>query len=320
MTASRRAASILTAAVYAILAALPHPEGYQPAPPRFEFTEVHMGLPVRIVLHAGGEEEARRAARAAFARIRALDGVMSDYRPDSEVRRLEATAGVFAPASDDLFRVLELAIAIAERTGGAFDPTVGPLAVLWRDARRSARLPDPAALASARARTGWRLLELDRARRHVRLRQPGMRLDLGGIAKGYILQAARDTMRSHGAGAVLLESGGDIVAGEAPPGSPGWRVETPGADEAFSRRAAALSNAALATSGPTAQFVEIEGRRYSHVIDPRTGMALTTAASARVIAPDAALADALATALTVDPSARRRLQTIYPEAVLTVGK
>jgi thiamine biosynthesis lipoprotein len=268
-------------------------------PARWEFTEVHMGLPVRIVLYAGGEPHARSAAGAAFARIAALDRLLSDYRPDSELNLVNDRAGDWAPVTSELLVVLDKARTLAEATGGAFDPTIGPLVELWRQARREGRLPDASALEAARARVGWAHLRLDRARRAARLDRAGMRLDLGGLAKGFILDEARATLRAAGVTRVLLEAGGDIVVGEAPPGERGWRVDVPGTDAGFASRAAVLANAALSTSGPTAQFVEIEGVRYSHVVDPRTGAGLTRDAVTHVIASDGATADALATAIGV---------------------
>ncbi len=268
---------------------------------------MHMGMPVRIVVYAQ-REDADRGARAAFATIAALEDIMSDYRPASEVRRLGARAGRWTGVSDPLFAVLARARAIAETTEGAFDPTVGPLVALWREARRTRYLPTPARLDAARQRVGWRLIELDSARQRIRLARAGMRLDLGGIAKGFILQAALGTLRSRGLSRAMLEAGGDIVVGDAPPNRDGWRIDVPDADTALARRAAALVNAAIATSGAASQFVEIAGVRYSHVVDPRTGVGLTNRTSATVIAPDGATADALATALTVlGPSHRTAL-------------
>jgi thiamine biosynthesis lipoprotein len=266
---------------------------------RVELAEVHMGVRVRLVVHAASEAAARDAAAAAFARIRALDAVMSDYRPDSEVNRLSATSGAWVPVSDELFAVLALGRDIAEASDGAFDPTVGPLVTLWREARDAGRLPDPARVAEARARTGWAKLELDASRRAIRLASPGMRLDLGGIAKGFILDAAREALAARGVTRALLEAGGDIVAGRPPPGLPGWRIDVGRAEGELARRAAALTDAALATSGASAQFVEIDGVRYSHVIDPRTGLGLTHDRLVHVVAPDGATADALATAAGV---------------------
>lgn len=270
-----------------------------PAQVRHEFTEVRMGVPVRMVVHAASDSGARTAARSAYARMAELEDVMSDYRPASEVRQLEHRAGAWTAVSAELFAVLARAVEIARASDGAFDPTVGPLVALWREARHSGALPAPAALDSARARTGWALLELDPTRQAVRLARPGMRLDLGGIAKGYILQEALGTLRAHGVASALVEAGGDVVVGDAPPGRAGWRVEVAGADTALRRVAGALVNGAIATSGPTEQFVEIGGVRYSHVVDPRTGIGLTARTLTTVIAGDGATADALATALGV---------------------
>ena len=290
--------------------------GPRPLPSgHWEFTQIHMGVPVRIVLYAGNRAAAESAASAAFARIAHLDRMMSDYRPDSELRQLERRAGEPVPVSRELLEVLAHACEIARATGGAFDPTVAPLVALWRQARTTRRLPDRAAIEQARASVGWHRLQIDARNSSIRL-PAGMRLDLGGIAKGYILQEALITMRGVDVTSALVESGGDIVVGEAPPQRRGWHVATPGADVEFARRASALTNAALATSGPTAQFVEIDGVRYSHVVDPRTGMALTGDAVARVIAPDGATADALATALTVlsregAPAVRARFPRVF---------
>jgi FAD:protein FMN transferase len=281
----------------------PQDAGVRSAPPLpREFTQIHMGLAVRIRLYSPTEAGAGSAAAAAFARVAELDRMMSDYRPDSELRRLGEAS---TPVSPDLFAVLARAVEMAEATDGAFDPTVGPLVALWREARHTRLMPDRSARTAALGQVGWRHIKLDPARRTVRLARPGMRLDLGGIAKGYILQQALAAMAPHGVTRALLEAGGDIVVGDAPPGRDGWRIDVEGADPRFVARAAALTNAALATSGPAAQSVEIAGVRYSHVIDPRTGIGLTRSVTAHVIADDAATADALATALTVADPGRR---------------
>jgi FAD:protein FMN transferase len=291
----------------------PVPEAVSQVP--HEFAQVHMGLPVRIRLYSSSEEAAGTAAAAAFARIAALDQMMSDYRPDSELRRL---GSAWSPVSRELFAVLERAIEIADATGGAYDPTVGPLVALWRDARHSHRLPDASAIDTAKTLVGWRLVQLDAARPAVRLAREGVRLDLGGIAKGYIIQQALQAMIPFGVTRALVEAGGDIVVGDAPPGRDGWRIDVTGSDAEFVARATRLTNAALATSGPTAQFVEIDGVRYSHVVDPRTGLGLTNQVTARVIAANGATADALATALTVAPHTLLRIRRQFPDAAVSL--
>jgi thiamine biosynthesis lipoprotein len=277
-------------------------------------------MEVRIRLFAASAPAAETAGTAAFARIAALDRMMSDYRPDSELRRLQGKGRAWTPVSPELFAVLQRSVAIARKTEGAFDPTIAPLARLWRDARSSQRLPEPSAIEAAKAHVGWRHISLDASRRAVRTRND-LQLDLGGIAKGYILQDALRELRTRGIHSALIEAGGDIVVSGAPPGRSGWRIEAPGADPAFVARAHNLTNAALSTSGPSAQYLEVDGIRYSHVIDPRTGLGLTNNLLARVIADDAATADALATALTVaGPDRWRTILTRFPNVVASVDR
>lgn len=274
---------------------------------RREFTEVHMGVSVRLVVHAPSDRVAASAARAAFARVAELDGKMSDYRAESEVRRLGARAGEWVAVSDDLFRVLARAVDIARLSRGAFDPTVGPIVALWRESRATGRLPPPEVLERARAAVGWHRIALDSVRRAAWVDR-GVQIDLGGIAKGYALQEAVAVLRAHGAPSSLVEAGGDIALGDAPPGRSGWSVAVAGADSTLARRTRSLSNVSVATSGASAQFVEVAGVRYSHVIDPRTGLGVTSPRIVTVIAADGATADAAATALSVlGPEAGTRL-------------
>ncbi|HEX4932179.1 MAG TPA: FAD:protein FMN transferase, partial [Gemmatimonadaceae bacterium] len=266
---------------------------------RFAWREVHLGMEVQLTGYAPNDSVARTAARAAFAEIARLEDVLSDWRPGSEVRRLEHRTGAWQEVSPELFAVLRLARDVARASGGAFDPTVGPLTVLWREARRAGVLPATTALRHARTTVGHRLLDLDTVGRRVRLARPGMRLDLGGVAKGFILQRALGVLAGHGVSRALVQAGGDLVAGDAPPGRDGWDVAAPLAIPRLAAVARALRYQALATSGPIEQFLDANGRRYSHVVDPRTGLGVTSPVVATVVADDAALADALATALTV---------------------
>jgi thiamine biosynthesis lipoprotein len=285
---------------------------------RREFSAVHMGVPVRMVLHASSDAAAANAARAAFARIAELDDKMSDYRPRSEVRMLSRHPGDWQTVSPELFAVFARAEDISRKSGGAFDITIGPLVQLWRSARRSRQLPDADALSRAKSRSGAPLLEVDTLRGMVRLWVSDMQLDLGGIAKGYILQEALSELRQHGVRSALVEAGGDLVVGDAPPGQPGWSVFVAGGDTATLRRAQALTNAAVATSGGSEQFVEIGGVRYSHVIDPRTGLGVTGRHIVTVIAADGALADAAATAFSVlGPDRSAHFRKRIPQALVS---
>jgi thiamine biosynthesis lipoprotein len=260
-----------------------------------------MGVPFRIVVWTATEAEAQAAANAAFTRLRHLDGLLSDYDPDSEVTRLCVRAGQGPQkVGDDLWRVLERAQGIAAASAGAFDITVGPLVELWRHARRTRRLPTPELLAAARARVGHQHLVLDRTARTADLRLPGMQLDLGGIAKGYAADEALAVLRKAGVPRALVAGEGDIVVGDPPPGTSGWRIAVAPLDaEATPNRHLVLSNAAVSTSGDAFQWVEIDGRRYAHVVDPRTGVGLGQRFSVTVVARDGMTADALATAIGV---------------------
>lgn len=267
---------------------------FRAVPERFEYRQLHMGVEARLVLYASDSTRAVEAARAAFQRIAELDAIMSDYREDSELMQLtRAPAGAWVPVSEPLWAVLERAQELAQLSDGAFDVTAGPLIQLWREARRTGELPDPDALRVARSRSGWTHLSLDPDRRAVRLAVNGMRLDLGGIAKGYAADEALAVLRRQGIHRAMIEFGGDIVAGAPPPGRTGWQIRID--DPSGAPPVVHLRDAAISTSGDAVQFVMIGGVRYSHVVDPRTGVALHDRIVATVIAPSGVLADALAT-------------------------
>jgi thiamine biosynthesis lipoprotein len=271
-----------------------------------------MGVQTRLVLFAPTEARAEQAARAAFARIEQLENIMSDYRASSELMRLCARAGQGpTPVSPDLMRVLSRADEIARRSGGAFDVTVGPVVALWRKARKEGKLPAVSELEAARRLVGWRNVALDRARRTVTLAAPGMKLDLGGIAKGYACDAALAEMRRRGIASAMAEMGGDLAVGAPPPGKRGWRIAVPNA-QGTPDAEMDLSRCAVSTSGSSEQFVEFAGVRYSHIVDPATGLGLTSPISVTVIAPTGELSDGLSTAISVlGPEAGRRLAESY---------
>lgn len=266
---------------------------------RFEFRKVLMGVTARIVVYAPNRDIAVWACSRAFQRIAHLEDLMSDYRSDSELMRLCAE-GHIAPVrvSDDLFFVLQRAVELSRRSGGAFDITVGPFVDLWRRTRQTKRLPSNEELSMARRSVGYEKILLDPQNRTVKLAAPGMKLDLGGIAKGYAADCAIKVLRKFGLNRALVELGGDIVLGDPPPNRKGWRIgilNEHGKPSKFLE----LANCAISTSGSTEQFVEIKGKRYAHIVDPKTGLGLTRLVLVTVIAKDGITADSLATALCV---------------------
>ncbi len=261
-----------------------------------------MGTTVRVVLYAPTEHDAERAAAAAFARIAALDATLSDYRADSEIGRLTRDAvGRPVAVSRDLFRVLDAAQRLAARTGGAFDITVGPLSQLWRRARRQIELPSSADLSAARALSRYTLLTLDPKAQTASVARAGMRLDAGGIAKGFAADEALAVLRGLGLNQALVAMGGDIAIGDPPPGSSGWQVALAGLGAADTAPGSPIlvHDVGVSTSGDAEQWVEIAGQRYSHIVNPKTGLGLIGHRSVTVVAGDAMTSDMLATAVSV---------------------
>ncbi|MFO1093678.1 MAG: FAD:protein FMN transferase [Planctomycetaceae bacterium] len=269
---------------------------------KFEFQQIRMGVTVAIQVYADDEALANQAADAAYARFKELDRVMSDYDPDSEVMRLCATSGPGKPVaiSDDLAKVLKRSQDLAARSEGAFDVTVGPIVNLWRIARRRKTAPDPDQLREALSKVGYGNLKVDAAKHTAELLVPGMRIDLGGIAVGYAVDEAMQIFRDYGLTRVLIDAAGDIGVGDPPPGRNAWRVEIePLRDGSEPRHVMELKSCAVTTSGDASKYVEFNGVRYSHIVDPKTGYGLTRRTSATVVAPDCITADSLATTLNV---------------------
>lgn len=284
--------------------AIPKPgDADEPKPlRRFNFERMEMGVDFKIALYACDSRVANHAAEAAFVRISELNSKLSDYDAESEVRRLcEKPVGRWLPVSEDLHRVLLHATRLSADTDGAFDVTVGHYTKLWRRARRRKMLPDPAELKSLSAHTGHGLLCVDSTCPRVRLEKAGMRIDLGGIAKGYAVDEALTVLKRAGCERALVDGSGDIGVGLPPPGKTGWRIEVAALRDSAGARPVSIEIArcAVATSGDAFQAVEIAGRKYSHIIDPKTGIPLTKPSSVTVVAPSGIEADSLASAISV---------------------
>lgn len=267
-----------------------------------------MGLPFRIVLYARDAQTATNVAEAVWSRIAELNAILSDYDENSELSRLSRTAGSGQRVllSRDLGTVLQEAERISRISEGAFDVTVGPYVQLWKRARRQRELPPADRLEAARAGVGWQFVKLERTEVSphpvaATLLRPNMRLDLGGIAKGYALDEAARVLRENGVRQFLVSGGGDMVAGEPPSGESGWRIEVGALDvtNAPPSRFVRLRNTALVTSGDRFQRVEIGGVRYSHIVDPHTGIGLTDHSLVTLIGPRGMTTDALSKLVSV---------------------
>tara|TARA_R100001132_G_C3274283_1_gene96460 strand:+ start:4698 stop:5690 length:993 start_codon:yes stop_codon:yes gene_type:complete len=270
---------------------------------RYEFQEVHMGVQWRIVLYATDKPIANKAAQNAFLRVKELNKLLSDYDPESELNKLCRLSGPGKPitVSDPLLEVLKKSQALSRETEGAFDVTISPVVRLWRRARRQNKLPDPTRLADARAKVGFELLKISEQNQTVELLKDDMRLDLGGIAKGYAADVALKVLKEHGVNRAMIDASGDLVLGDPPPDSCGWKIGISSSDalQAEIDRFLYLHNIAVATSGDALQHVVIDGKRYSHIVNPHTGLGLTDQSRVTVIAPDGTSADSLASAISV---------------------
>lgn len=264
-------------------------------------SQPHMGTIVRIVADCEDAGQFQKVTNQAFDRIREIEQICSDYRSDSEVLQLSAKSPTSDPisVSNDLWNVLNQAHHVNRASNGAFDVTVGPLTKEWRRFRRRGQL-DPLRIEEVRSAVGAKHMTLDETKHVVSLGVANMRIDLGGIAKGYAIDAALEVLTNHGITRALVDAGGDIAVTEAPRGEAGWRVGIAGLDPKQPPILVAhISNCAVATSGDAFQFLEHEGKRYSHILDPRTGYGVDHRATVTVFASNATEADAWASAITV---------------------
>jgi len=274
---------------------------------RHSFQHYQMGTQFRLLLYAESEEAAKAISVKAFKELDILNSRLSDYLPDSELNLLCKKAGNRRKlsVSQDLWQVLLLSHSVSRKSKGAFDVSVGSLSKLWRAAFKNRTFPEPHTIEQILPSVNYRRIKVARRIPRVALRQAGMQLDLGGIAKGYAADKMADILRAAGYTRFLVDAGGDLLLGEAPPGRQGWKIATAnqsGTSTEF------LTDCAIATSGDTYQYLEWQGKRYSHIIDPRTGYGVTDQQQVTVIATTGAIADALASTLSVlDQESGRKL-------------
>lgn len=307
-----------TAAALLLTAAASLAQAETPALERFSQRQLHMGVEFEVVLYAPDRAAGDKGLAAAFERIAELDRILSDYDAESELSRLSASAPSQEPIllSRDLWTVLAHAQMVSEQSGGAFDVTAGPLTKLWRRARRQKEPPTDEQIARALAAVGYKQLELNAERHTAKLLKPEMRLDLGGIAKGYAADEALATIGKLGIERALVRASGDIAVSQPPPGEKGWKVGIAPLDpDQMPTQFVVLASQAISTSGDSRQHLVVSGKRYSHIIDPRTGWGIEGRRSVTVIARRGIEADSLATAVSVlDPASGMRLIEATPNA------
>lgn len=269
----------------------------------YTYETPQMGVPFRIILYTDqGQPQADRAGALVWERIASLNAILSNYETESELSRLgyESGEGVWTKVSDEMWLVLKHSQRLSVLSDGAFDMTLGPATALWRKVRREKNMPQQSALDSMWERTGWRRVLMRPEDQAVCLTSAGMRLDPGGIAKGFALDEAVKVLKEQGIRHALVSGGGDMAFFGGKPGGAKWQIRLAGfGEDQEDGPMLALENGAVATSGDLFQYVEIDGVRYSHILNPQTGLGLTVRTLTTVIAASGIDADSLATTLSV---------------------
>ena len=264
---------------------------------KYIFSQPKMGSPLNITLYANDSIKANQIATEAYKIADSLNLIYSDYLENSELSLLSKKSGMdtFTEVSPALWDILRLSVKASEQSGGAYDITVGSIVKLWRKARKDKIFPEKKVLKNSVQSVGYQYIILDSSTSSVKLLRPNTQLDLGGIAKGYVAQVMVDFCHSKGIEKVLVDAGGDLAMAGI-----NWRigVNIPDSEELMERYLM-LQNQAVATSGNMYQFVEIKKKRYSHIVNPHTGLGVTHQRNVTVIAPDGATADWLATTCSV---------------------
>lgn len=283
--------------------------GQSPVLHRLVRSHPAMGTHFQIIVYAPDTLAAAQTLSAAFNEIDRLEQMLSDYRADSEINQLtsQAIAGETYAVSGAVYELLSFSLRLARQSKGAFDPTIGPLSKLWRRAFRQRSFPARSRILAAQRKVNYRKVKLLPQQR-VRLRSSELALDFGGLAKGYTLDVISRFLNEKGLYRHLIDAGGDILVSAPPPGQAGWSIAIAGQKEAF-----ILSETTIATSGSTYRFLEWNGRRYSHLIDPRSGLGVTHPRQVTVIGPQGIIADGLASVASIlDASSAQRLLRKYP--------
>lgn len=264
---------------------------------KYAFSQPKMGSPLNITLYTDDSVKANQIATEAYKIADSLNLIYSDYSENSELSLLSKTSGThtFTKVSLALWDILNLSIKASQRSKGAYDITVGSVVKLWRKARKERVLPTRDIFKNTLQSVDYQSIILDSVTYTVKLLQPNTQLDLGGIAKGYVAQVVVDFCKSKGIEKVLVDAGGDLAMAGT-----NWRIgiNVPNSEELM-KRYLILQNQAVATSGNMYQYVEINGKKYSHIVNPHTGLGVTHQRNVTVITSDGATADWLATACSV---------------------
>jgi FAD:protein FMN transferase len=305
---------------------------------KYVFNKPKMGSPFIITVFARDTEGLQAVVDKAYIRVDELNAVFSDYDSTSEISKLARTyrVGEWYPASNDLYYMLKISVDAGRASRGAFDVTVGNVVKLWRKAKKSKTIPSISERKSALLKTGWQHILIDEKTHKIGFNTEGVLLDFGGIVKGFAAELAVEILTLNKFPMCLVDAGGDLAMGQKPENtveernpdkvgkgsiSEGWQIgiSIPQSDTELMPQMLSLHNQAVATSGDMYNNVSFEGKRYSHIVNPRTGMGLTHQRNVTVIAPFGHQADWLATACSVLPIKKAmKLVRKYPNTELLI--
>ena len=290
---------------------------------KYSFNQPKMGSPFKIAVYADNPEVLEAAVSRAYLRVDTLNAIFSDYAETSEISVLTKNykKGEWEYVSPELLKILKISHKAAEVSAGAYDVTVGNIVKLWRKARKAKQIPTADSLAMALSKTGFSHLEIHQTEPKIRFDTEGVLLDFGGIVKGYAAQEVVRVLTEAGFPFCFADAGGDIAFGRFAPNVQPWSigVSMPNQENELFNRLFSFENHAIATSGDMYNFLEIDSVRYSHIVNPKTGLGVTHQRNVTVIAQDGATADWLATACSVlPPDEALQLVKKYPEAELLI--
>jgi thiamine biosynthesis lipoprotein len=268
---------------------------------RFRFTQNKMGSPFNLVFYHTDSTEAVAMAKECFSIVDSLNDIFSDYSSASEVGRLAQRPAGSYKVSDELLSMILQSKKAWKMSNETFDITIGALTQLWRKMRKENKFPDDAEIKNARRSTGFKNVVINAQKKSIFLNKAGIRFDFGGIVKGYAAQKVIDHLKRKNINIALADAGGDIAMSDSPPGKQGWSVSInlpEQVDETWDKKIV-LKNCAVATSGDLYNYILHNGKKYSHIIDPRTGYGVTSQRNVTVIAKDGSTADWLATSCSI---------------------
>ena len=288
---------------------------------RFHFQEVHMGAVTQITLYTDSQAQGARAARAAFDEIAAWDRALSDYLNDSEISTLARVAGPSTAVQARLAKAIKLSLEFMHVSDGAFDPALGRLTKLWRVAFAKSTMPDAAQLCDALKHSGGVHVLWNQESQSVAFNMDGIQLDFGAIGQGLAADAAMNVLRSHHIASALIDVSGDVLASDPPPQTNGWVIQVEPEFIGEQSHTVTLSNQALCVSGDRGQPGNIDGKTFSHILNPKNGRPMDSPRQSMVIANDATTADVIATiACVMDVEQLKLFATKFPLVKIAIER